>query len=72
MVNKEVAEVLPKGRLRPVFRDYLEFALTYSELVDLYAHEQANPEWRCQERCSPANGIIRRPSRSRYSKFLPA
>ena len=47
MVNKEVVEVLPKGRLRPVFRDYLEFTLTYSELVDLYAHEQANREGRC-------------------------
>jgi hypothetical protein len=43
--NKEVVELLPKGQLRPPFRDYLEFTLTYAELVELYTHEDANREW---------------------------
>lgn len=46
--NKEVIELLPKGQLRPPFRDYLEFTLTHSELVDLYQHEDANREWRAR------------------------
>lgn len=46
--NKEVVEILPKGQLRPPFRDYLEFTLTYAELVDLYLNEDANRGWRAR------------------------
>ena len=46
--NKEVIELLPKGQLRPPFRDYLEFTLTHAELVELYAHQYDNREWRAR------------------------
>jgi hypothetical protein len=46
--NKEVVELLPRGQLRPPFRDYLEFSLTHAELVELYAHDEANKEWRAR------------------------
>jgi hypothetical protein len=46
--NKEVVELLPRGQLRPPFRDYLEFTLTHAELVALYQHEDANREWRAR------------------------
>ena len=46
--NKEVVEILPKGQLRPPFRDYLEFTLTHAELVDLHRHHDANREWRAR------------------------
>lgn len=46
--NKEVIELLPKGQLRPPFRDYLDFTLTHAELVELYAHQDANREWRAR------------------------
>ncbi len=46
--NKEVVEVLPRGQLRPPFRDYLEFTLTHAELKGLYDHEDANREWRAR------------------------
>jgi hypothetical protein len=46
--NKEIVELLPKGQLRPPFRDYLEFTLTHAELKELYEHEEANREWRAR------------------------
>ena len=46
--NKEVIELLPKGQFRPPFRDYLDFTLTHAELVELYAHADANKEWRAR------------------------
>jgi hypothetical protein len=46
--NKEIVELLPKGQLRPPFRDYLEFTLTHAELTDLYLHADANREWRAR------------------------
>ena len=46
--NKEVVELLPRGQLRPPFRDYLEFTLTHAELKELYDHEDANREWRAR------------------------
>lgn len=49
--NKRVVELLPQGQPRPLFRDYrdyLEFTLTHAELVELYAHEDANREWRAR------------------------
>lgn len=53
--NKEVVELLPKGQLRPPFRDYLEFTLTHAELVDLYRNEDVNREWR--SRLSAVAGV---------------
>lgn len=44
--NKPVLEISPPGRRLPPFRDYLEFSLSYDELVDLYRNEDAHPEWR--------------------------
>jgi hypothetical protein len=46
--NKEIVEMLPKGQLRPLFRDYLEFTLTHAELKELYDHEDTNREWRAR------------------------
>ena len=37
-----------KGAVLPPFRDYLEFSLAHSELVDLYSHEDAHREWRAR------------------------
>jgi hypothetical protein len=53
--NKEVLEILPKGQLLRPFRDYLGFTLTHSELCYLFAHEEANREWR--SRLSAVAGI---------------
>lgn len=53
--NKEVLELLPKGRLLPTFRDYLEFTLTHAELRYVFEHEEANREWR--SRLSAVAGI---------------
>jgi hypothetical protein len=46
--NKEVVALLAKGNLRPLFRDYLDFTLTHSELKELYVNEDANGEWRAR------------------------
>jgi hypothetical protein len=46
--NKPVTEILPQGQLLQPFRDYLEFSLSFSELRYLYAHEEANKEWRAR------------------------
>ena len=46
--DKEVVEVLPSGHTRPIFKDYMEFTLTYDELQDLFNNEDANREWRSQ------------------------
>ncbi len=42
--DRRVLEILPEGQLRQLFRDYLEFTLTYSELSHLYTHEEANKD----------------------------
>jgi len=44
--NKPVLEILPPGRKLDPFDDYLEFSLTYAQLKDLYANEQAHRDWR--------------------------
>ena len=46
--EKEVAELLPPGQSRPIFKDYMDFTLTYDELRDLFTNEDANKEWRAQ------------------------
>lgn len=55
LANKEIVEMLPRGQLRPPFRDYLEFTLTHAELRELCDHEEANREWRA--RLSAVAGI---------------
>lgn len=44
--NKTVLEVTAPGRRLPPFNDYLEFSLTFDSLCDLFANENAHPEWR--------------------------
>jgi hypothetical protein len=44
--NMPVLELLPAGRRLPVFDDYLEFALSYRELKELYRHADAHGDWR--------------------------
>lgn len=53
--NKEVMEILPRGRLLPPFRDYLEFTLTHDQLKELYAHVEAHRDWR--EHLSAVAGV---------------
>jgi hypothetical protein len=44
--NKEVVEVLPHGRALPPFEDYLEFSLTYDQLIGLFENAEAHRDWR--------------------------
>jgi hypothetical protein len=44
--NKRVLELMPEGRWLPVFEDYLEFTLPYSELRDLYQYQDAHRDWK--------------------------
>ncbi len=53
--NMAVLEVLPKGYLRPPFKDYLEFTLAHAELKYLFKHADHNNEWR--SRLSAVAGI---------------
>ena len=46
--NKTVVEVLPAGYFLESFDDYLQFTLTYRELVDLVKHQDAHKEWRAR------------------------
>ena len=46
--NKPVVQILPKGHLLRLFTDYLDFTITHSELRYLFAHEDANREWRAR------------------------
>lgn len=45
-VNKPVLGITAPGRRLPPFRDYLEFTVTYNDLVELYKNEDAHREWR--------------------------
>lgn len=44
--SKQVIELLPPGKVRQPFRDYLDFVLSYRDLVELYRNPDANREWR--------------------------
>lgn len=44
--NKPVLEILQAGRALPPFEDYLEFSLSYGQLVDLFGNEEAHRDWR--------------------------
>lgn len=46
--NKPVHQVMPRGHLLRVFDDYLDFTLSYSQLQYLFAHPDANAEWRAR------------------------
>jgi hypothetical protein len=46
VTNKTLLEVLESGRRLPPFEDYLEFSLSYAQLQDLFANEEAHREWR--------------------------
>ena len=41
----EVLEIRAPGRKLLAFADYLEFSLTFAELKDLVATEEAHPDW---------------------------
>ena len=43
--NKSVVQILPPGQRVELFKDYLDFTLTYSELRYLFYHAEANAEW---------------------------
>ena len=55
LANKPVLEITAPGRQLPPFRDYLEFAVTYDELVELYRNEEVHREWR--SRLSAVAGV---------------
>lgn len=44
--NKPVVQILPPGQRVELFKDYLGFTLTHSELCYLFAQAEANSEWR--------------------------
>jgi hypothetical protein len=46
--NKPVLEITAPGRKLPPFSDYLEFSISYNELLDLYQDEDAHREWRAR------------------------
>src|ERR1035437_4910375 len=46
--NKEVLEIRPPGSSLVVFKDYLEFTLTFSELRELFQRPEASSEWRAR------------------------
>jgi hypothetical protein len=46
LTNKAVLEIRVRGRKFPLFKDYLEFSLTHTELKYLFAHPEAHPDWR--------------------------
>jgi hypothetical protein len=53
--NKRVLEVRAPGRSLPLFDDYLDFCLSFRQLQDLFAHEEAHSEWRA--RLSAVGGV---------------
>lgn len=44
--HKTLVEILPPGRKLEPFRDFLEFSLTYAQLKDLFANEEAHRDWK--------------------------
>lgn len=46
--NKPVLEVQEPGRRLPPFDDYLEFSVSYADLKNLFANEEAHREWRAR------------------------
>lgn len=46
VTNKPVLSIEEPGRKLPLFDDYLGFSLSYAELTDLFAKEEAHRDWR--------------------------
>ncbi len=46
--NKPVLELQEPGRRLPPFDDYLEFSVSYADLKNLFANEEAHREWRAR------------------------
>lgn len=44
--DKPVLEIREPGRMLPPFEDYLEFSLSFAQLTDLFANEEAHREWK--------------------------
>ncbi|HEX3739513.1 MAG TPA: GIY-YIG nuclease family protein [Terriglobales bacterium] len=44
--NKPLFEMLPAGRKLEPFSDFLEFSLSYQQLQDLFANEEAHRDWK--------------------------
>jgi hypothetical protein len=53
--NKTVLEIRPPGSSLVVFKDYLEFTLTFGELREIFKNPEAHSEWRA--RLSSVAGI---------------
>jgi hypothetical protein len=43
--DRPVLEIRRKGRALPPFRDYLDFRLSYAQLVNLIKEPKAHPDW---------------------------
>ena len=54
-VNKRVLSIQESGRRLQPFGDYLEFSLSFDQLKDLFANEEAHSDWR--SRLSAVAGI---------------
>jgi hypothetical protein len=46
--NKPIVQILPPGERVPLFKDYLGFTLSHPELRYVFAHADANSEWRAR------------------------
>ncbi len=44
--NKPIIEIFPRGRLLEPFTDYLDFSLSYDQLVQLIATPEAHRDWK--------------------------
>lgn len=44
--NKPIFEILPAGRKLEPFGDFLEFSVSYQQLQDLFANEDAHRDWK--------------------------
>lgn len=55
LTDRHVLEILPEGQRLPVFKDYLDFTLTFDDLRFLVDHVDAHREWKA--RLSAVAGI---------------
>ncbi len=53
--NKRVLEIQESGRRLEPFDDYLEFSLSFTQIKELFANEEAHREWRA--RLSAVSGV---------------
>jgi hypothetical protein len=44
--DKPIYEILPEGQTLPLFKDYLDFTLTFPELGYIVSHPESNQGWR--------------------------